>query len=232
MAPLTSPRRAAATITLVTAGALLLPAAPASATPADGTVTAFAYYRAAGGCEIQQAADGQVTKHFDPGTGSRTAKSTGDFQARDGHDFVTADGSAVNRTTGVAQADNGALDKVTFSARHVVRMHNDRGTDCGLGVIADSQSDAEVHVKRRGRLHIEWDRGRAGQIEQIYVARNGHVKLDEMRPDAHGSATIPVRRGDYTIFVQFITRANERDVPSHTTLTKRAHFSVVADYRR
>ena len=114
-----------------------------------------------------------------------------------------------------------------------MRLKNNRATDCGMGLIADSQSGANLVVERRGRVRIEWDRGREGQIEQIFVARmGGNTIVDKIRPCRHGDLTFRVRPGDYVIFVQFSTRANERDIPVGTTLTKRADFRVVADYRR
>jgi len=222
---------AAAALAGATAGSLL-PAAPASATPVDGYVDAFGYYRSVVvGCDFTQTNAGQAHKVFTPATGRRTAHTATDFTAAPpGGSPITASGRVENDTSGVADATNGAFDEVTFTAQHLVRLRNRRATDCGLGLIADSQSGASLHVERRGRVHVEWDRGSAGQIEQIYVARNGNVKVDRMRPNPHGDLNFRVRPGNYTVFVQFITRANERDIPVGTTLTKRAHFRVVLDY--
>ncbi len=81
-------------------------------------------------------------------------------------------------------------------------------------------------------MRLEWDRGRAGQIEQILVSRNGNPVVDRIRPSRHGGVTFNVTPGTYLVFVQFQTRANETDIPAGTTLTKRARFRVELDYRR
>ncbi|MDZ5621937.1 hypothetical protein [Nocardioides bizhenqiangii] len=231
-----SPRRAlvAAALATATGGSLLLAAAPASATPADGRVSAYGYYRdvAGGACSFFESNNGQATKVFTPATGRRTARTGTSFRATPPGDPVSAHGRVENDTSGVADANDGAFDVVRFTADHLVRLTDDTGFDCGMGLIADSQSSAEVRVRRRGQVRLEWDRGAAGQIEQIFVSRNGNPVVDRIRPNAHGDLTFNVRRGKYLIFVQFVTRANERDIPVGQTLTKRAHFRVVADYRR
>lgn len=223
---------AAAAIAAVTGGALLLPASPASAAPAvDGELGAYAYGKVnAPGCAVDEGPLNEQ-KSFTPATGKRTASVARTFI---GHDGATdsARGRVENATSGVADANAGAFNTVTFSADHLVRVEDLDPLDCKLGAIADSQSSADLHVARRGRVRVEWDRGNAGQIEQIYVARNGNVKVDKIRPNPHGDLTFRVRPGDYNVFVQFQTRANETDIPVGTTLTKRAHFRVVLDYRR
>jgi len=60
----------------------------------------------------------------------------------------------------------------------------------------------------------------------------GNTIVDRIRPRRHRDLTFRVRPGDYVIFVQFVTRVNERDIPVGTRLTKRSNFKVVADYRR
>ena len=60
----------------------------------------------------------------------------------------------------------------------------------------------------------------------------GNTIVDKAPSRRHGDLTFRVRPGDYAIFVQFQTRANERNIPVGTTRTKRSSFSVVADYRR
>jgi hypothetical protein len=223
---------AAASIVTATAGALLLPAAPASASPVDGYLGAFGYARTAddASCTVDPADPADATKVFTPATGRRTARVAQGYVARDG--AIAARGRVENATSGVADARNGAFDDVHITADHLVRVNDVGATDCGLGIIADSQSGADLKVGRRGRIHLEWDRGRSGQIEQIFVSRNGTPVVDRIRPRAHGSLTFNVRRGTYVLFVQFVTRVNERDIPTGQTLTKRAHYSVVADYRR
>jgi hypothetical protein len=223
---------AAATITAATAGALLAPASPASATPVDGYVEAYGYYRNAVGCNVTESNDGEAFKMFTPTTGRRTATTETDFTARDAGGNVTARGRVENTSSGVAESRNGAFDKVTFTSDHLVRVRDTRASDCRLGMIADTQSGAELHVEHRGRVHVEWDRGRAGRIEQIFVSRNGNVKVDKVRPSPHGETTFRVRPGNYVVFVQFVTRVNEHDIPTHTTLAKRTHFRVLLDYRR
>ncbi|KAA1425918.1 hypothetical protein [Nocardioides antri] len=221
----------AAALALTTAGTLL-PASPASAAPAvDGDLGAFAYGRVnVAGCVVDRPpADEQRT--FNAATGRRTASVARNFVASD-PTTISARGRVENATSGVADAATGAFDKVVFSADQLVRVNNLDPVDCRFGAIADSQSSAGLHVERRGRVVLEWDRGRAGQIEQIFVSRNGNPIVDRIRPRPHGDLTFRVRPGDYTMFVQFQTRANETDIPVGTTLTKRAHFRVVADFRR
>lgn len=234
MVPVPSSARlafAAAILATATTASLLLPAAPASAAPpVEGDLGAFGYGRTdVAGCT---ASPGPVSEQqtFSSASGKRTAAVTRRLRAHESG-TITARGRVDNTTSGIADADHGAFDTATFTARQLVRVNNINSVDCGFGVVADTQSGADLHVKHRGRLHVEWDRGHAGQIEQILVSRNGHTKLNKTRPDAHGSATIRVRPGTYLIFVQFQTRANERDIPADTTLTKKAHFRVVADYR-
>jgi|GEM_PF-4914295 len=226
---------AASALATATAGSLLLPAAPASATPVDGQLAAYGYYRdvAGGACDFTESNAGQANKVFTPATGRRTARTATRFRATPTvGGAVSAHGRVENATSGVADATNGAFDEVRFTAAHLVRLTDDTGFDCGMGLIADSQSSASVKVRRAGRVRIDWDRGNAGQIEQIYVSRAGIPVVDRIRPPAHGGLTFDVQPGRYNIFVQFVTRANERDIPTATTLTKRARFRVVADYRR
>jgi hypothetical protein len=237
MIPTFSVRRTlAAALAVATAGALLLPASPAAATPVDGYVDAFGYYRdnAAGNCDFAESNNGTAHKMFNATTGRRTARTDTHFEATPtGGSNVSADGRVDNETSGVGGASNGAFDVVRFSAEHLVRITNHTAADCGLGLIADSQSGATLHVERRGRVHIEWNKGPAGTIGQIVVSRGGPDPVFDRAPTArHGVASFRVRPGDYFIFVQFFTRAIEDDIPVGSTLTKRTNFRVVADYRR
>ncbi len=234
---MTSPLRrafAAATITAAAAGAVLVPASPASAAAVDGYLDAYAYYRSdVVDCDFAQSDDTPARKEFTPASSPRTARTVSTFEASPAGGDLTSAGRVENATRGSADGSSGAFNTVRFSAEHLVRLRNNRATDCGLGLIADSQSGANLVVKRRGRVHLEWDRGRQGQIEQIFVARmGGGTVVDRIRPPRHGDLTFRVRPGDYVIFVQFQTRASERNVPVGAERTKRAHFKVVADYRR
>lgn len=224
----------AAALATATAGSLMLPAAPASAAPAvDGYVDAFGYARS-NIAECNPSPD-TVSSHreFTASTGRRTASVERSFEGTlDGDPTVTAHGRVENTSSGVADANNGAFNEVTFRAEHLVRITDDAASNCGMGIIADTQTGADLVVKRRGRVHLEWDRGRAGQIEQILVSRNGNVKVDKQRPAAHGQLTFRVRPGEYLVFVQYVTRANEGDIPTGATLTKRSRFRVALDYRR
>ena len=231
MTPLLSARRAAAAITLVTAGALLLPAAPASAAPpVDGDLGAFAYGKTnASGCTAHPGPTNEQ-KTFTSATGKRTASVARSFRGENAG-TVSARGRVENDTSGVAHSANGAFDTVTFTAQHLVRVNDTNpGLDCHLGALADSQSDAVLKVNHNGQVKIEWDRGSAGQIEQIFVSRNGNTIVDKMRPPAHGSTSFHVHSGTYNVFVQFLTRVNETDLPAGTSLTKHAHFKVAFDY--
>lgn len=224
----------AAALATATAGALLLPASPASAAGVDGYVDAFAYYRSdVVDCDFSQT-NSAVHKEFTPANSPKTARTSSDFEAAPaGGGPVTARGRVENATRGSADASSGAFNTVRFTAEHLVRLTDETGFDCGLGLIADSQSGANLVVERRGRVHLEWDRGRSGKIEQIFVARmGGNTIVDKIRPRRHGDLTFRVRPGDYVIFLQFITRANESDIPVGTTLTKRSDFKVVVDFRR
>lgn len=226
-------RRALATAALAggTAGGLFLSAAPASAAPpVDGDLGSFAYGKTnVAGCTAQPGPTNEQ-KTFTTATGKRTASVARSFHAENGG-VVSARGRVENDTSGVAHADNGAFDTATFTAQHLVRVNDtEPSLDCHLGSLADSQSSAVLKVKHNGRVKVEWDRGSAGQIEQIFVSRNGNTILDKMRPSAHGSASFHVHAGTYNVFVQFQTRANESDIPAGTTLTKHAHFKVVLDY--
>lgn len=225
---------AAAALATATVSALLLPAAPASAAAVAGNVDAFAYYRTeVVACDVVQSDNSPGHKLFTSTNSPRTARTASDFAAALGGGDLTASGRVETASRGAADGDAGAFDTVRFTAEHLVRLENNHASDCGLGLIADSQSGANLVVKRRGRVHLEWDRGRQGQIEQIFVARmGGNTIVDKIRPRRHGELTFRVRRGDYVIFVQFVTRANERDIAVDSTLTKRAGFRVVADYRR
>ncbi len=227
-------RRACAAATLtVTVGALLLPAAPASAAPVEGDLAAFAYGKTTvAGCSVTPGPVNEQ-KTFTRATGTRTARVARNFLASDAT-TDSARGRVENSTSGRADARNGAFDKVTFTARQLVRIKDLNALDCRLGVLADSQSSATLRVKRRGRVLLEWDRGRAGQIEQIYVARNGAAApiVNRTRPRRHGALRFRVRPGSYNVFVKFQTRANETDIPAGSTLTKRARFRVALDYRR
>lgn len=224
---------AAAALATATAGALLVPAAPASAAPAvDGQLGAFAYGKTSiAGCVVDQSPVNEQ-KTFTAATGRRTASVARNFVAHN-PSITSARGRVENSTSGVADANDGAFNTVVFSAEQLVRIEDLDPVDCKLGVLADSQSSAALHVKRRGRVLLEWDRGRAGQIEQIYVARDGASSpvVNRIRPSRHGDLRFRVRPGDYNVFVQFQTRANETDIPAGTTLTKRAHFRVALDYR-
>lgn len=224
----------AAALAAATAASLLLPAPPASATPVDGYVDAFGYVRSnVVDCDFSSPGTVHARREFTPATGRRTARVAQAFQASPAGDpTVTAHGRVENASSGLADADNGAFDQVTLRAEHLVRVTDDTAADCGMGLIADTQSGADLHVERRGRVYLEWDRGRAGQIEQIFVSRGGVTVVDRIRPSRHGDLRFSVRPGDYTLFVQFVTRANERDIPVGTTLTKRTTFRVFADYRR
>ena len=223
---------AAAALVTATTASLLLPASPASAAPVDGNLGAFGY----GKTNMVGCADhpGPINeqKTFSSATGKRTAKVARNFRGEEGG-TISARGRVENITSGVADADNGAFDRAVFTARQLVRVNDvNAGLDCRLGVLADSQSGADLKVRHNGRVRVEWDRGRAGQIEQILVSRNGNTIVDKMRPSPHGSTSFNVSPGTYLVFVQFQTRANETDIPAGTTLTKRASFKVVLDYRR
>lgn len=222
----------AGALATATAGAVLLPAAPASATPVDGYVDAFGYGRVpVVGC-VANLGPVNERREFTPATGRRTADVARTFTAEDAGG-ITARGRVENSSSGVADANAGAFNTVTFTAEQLVRVNDVSAAECNLGVIADTQSGADLHVERRGRVHVEWRRGRAGQIEQIFVSRNGgNVIVDRIRPSRTGDLTFRVRPGDYTVFVQFVTRVNEVDIPTGTTLTKRAGYRVALDYRR
>jgi len=225
----------AAALATATTGVLLVPAAPASASPVDGYADAFGYYRdLAGSCDFVESNDGNAHKSFDPTTGRRTARTDTHFQATPmGGSTVSAEGRVDNETSGVGEAYGGAFDVVRFSAEHLVRITNHTAADCGMGLSADSQSGATLHVERRGRVRLEWDKGPAGTIGQIVVSRGGPDPVFDRAPTRkHGGDTFRVRPGDYFVFVQFFTRTNERDIPVGTTLTKRSHFRVVLDFRR
>ena len=229
-----SVRRAlvAAAVTTATAGTLLLPAAPASATPVDGYVEAFGYGRVnVAGC-VANLGPVNERRVFTPSTGRRTADVARNYTADDAG-TITARGRVENSSSGVADATAGAFNTVVFTAEQLVRVNDVNAAECNLGVIADTQSGAELHVERRGRVHVEWRRGRSGQIEQIFVSRNGGGTIvDRIRPARTGDLNFRVRPGNYTVFVQFVTRVNEVDIPTGTTLTKRADYRVSLDYRR
>ena len=147
---------------------------------------------------------------------------------------TTEEGQVNNSTSGVADANNGAFNTVRFVVDHLVFVRNSSDVDCGLGMIADSEARAVLRVQRRGRVHLEWDRGRAGQIERILVRDTEQARnvVNKVRPNAHGDVTFRVHPGVYNITVQLVTRINERDIPVGSERSKRAHFKVVADYRR
>jgi len=233
MVPVRRPLAAIIVATL-TGSALLLPASPASATPVDGQVSSFAYGRLADGgpCGLN---NGPVNKSktFTPATGRRTATVSQLFTAVDSK-VTSEDGQVNTSTSGVADADNGAFDTVRFVADHLVFVRNSSAVDCGFGMIADSEARAVLRVQRRGRVHLEWDRSRAGQIEYILVRdteRSVNV-VNKVRPKAHGDVTFRVHSGVYNITVQLVTRLNERDIPVGSERSKRSHFKVVADFRR
>lgn len=226
-------RLALGALALATAGTFLLPAGPASAAPpVDGNIGSFGYGKTnMAGCS---AFPGPINKNktFTSRTGKRTAKVERSFRGEESG-TVSARGRVENRSTAVADADNGAFDTVVLGATQLVRINDvDAGLDCKLGVLADTQSTADLKVNRSGRVRLEWDRGRAGQIEQILVSRNGNPVVDRVRPSRHGGVTFNVTPGTYLVFVQFQTRANESDIPAGTSLTKRARFKVELDYRR
>ena len=220
----------AGAMALATLGAL--PAAPASATPVDGDLSASSYFLSGGTCEVQAASDGKVTSTFQPGDGGRTVTSTGDFLARDGGDRESAHGHNETSTTGVAVARDGAFGKVTFSAQHQVTLTDDRASDCGLRIIDETQAEAMVRVKHRGRLHIAWESGGAGVIQQILVSRNGTLKYNEFLPGSQGTASVRVGRGRFRIFTHFSTRLDEDEVATHDTVTRQGSYSTVVTFRR
>ncbi|MEZ0578219.1 hypothetical protein [Nocardioides sp. MH1] len=223
--------RIAGTIALAAASALL-PAAPASGTPVDGEVSAGAYALGGGACEVQTASDGKVTSTFQPGDGGRTATSTADFLARDGGDRESVHGHSETSSTGVAVARDGALGKVTFTAQQQVTMTDDRASDCGLRIVDDTQAEALVRVRRRGRLRIAWESGGAGVIEQILVSRNGTLKFNDFLPGEQGTASIRVGRGRFRIYTHFSTRVGEDEVATHDTVTRKGDYSTVVTFRR
>ena len=231
-----SARRAftAAALAIALAGALLLPASPASATPVDGQVASFAYGKVAvdGPCSLN---NGPVNKSktFTPATGRRTATVSQVFTAAD-IKVTTEQGQVINATSGVADANNGAFNTVRFVVDHFVFVRNSSDVDCGFGMIADSEARAVLRVNRRGRVHLEWDRGRNGQIEYLIVRDTEQSRnvVNKVRPKAHGDLTFRVHPGVYNISAQLVTRINERDIPVGSERGKRAHFKVVADYRR
>lgn len=220
----------------VVAGLLTLPAPSASATPADGDLGAYAYSRSdVVDCDFSQPDNVQSLRTFNAATGRRTAAVEQTFDASPAGDpTVTAHGRVANSTSGLAKVRGGGFDEVVLRATQRVRVVNDTAADCGLGLIADTQSSADVTVTRRGRIHLAWSRGRAGQIEQILLTRddNGKVVVDKIRPRRQGSLSARVRPGDYSMFVQFQTRANESGIAVGAARSKRAEFSVVADFRR
>jgi hypothetical protein len=231
----TSPARralAAAAVATATAGSLLISAAPASAAPVDGKVDAFGY----GSVNVVGCATnlGPVNESrvFTPATGRRTAAVERSYAAEDAGG-ITARGRVENSSSGVADANAGAFNTVVFTAEHLVRINDVSAAECNFGVTADTQAGADLRVERRGRVHLEWRRGRAGQIEQIVVSRDGgNTIVDKVRPRRRGDLTFRVRPGSYRVTVQFKTRANEVDIPTGTTRTKRADFRVALDYRR
>lgn len=229
----TSVRRGALAAALATTAGLLLPAAPAMAAPVEGDLGAFAYGNANQvGCTVAQGPLNEQ-KTFSSATARRTASAERTFVARNGG-VDASRGRVENKTSGVADAARGAFDTVVFTADHLVRVTDLNPFDCKLGAIADSQSSALLDVDRRGKVALEWDRGRAGQIEQIFVQRVGAAGpvVDKIRPKRHGDLTFRVRPGDYNVFVQFQTRVNETDLALGASLTKRADFRVALDYRR
>ncbi|WP_183096364.1 hypothetical protein [Nocardioides stalactiti] len=221
----------AAALALATGSALLLPAAPASAAPVDGNVAAFGYGRVPDGsdCLVEPGPVNQ-NKDFSSTGPRRTASVARNFvSAAKGE---SARGRIENTSSAKGTAAGGALDRVVLTAEHLVRVNDVVAYDCGFGVLADTQSSSDFRISRNGRVRIDWDRGSAGQIEQIYVSRDGVMVVDRIRPDAHGHLVFNVVPGRYDLFVQFVTRANENDIPGGTVLTKRSDFRVVADYRR
>lgn len=222
---------AATTLATATATALLLPAAPASAAPVDGNVGAFGYGRVAEGSEcVVDRGPVNENKEFSSDGPRRTSSVARNFVSS--ATSVSARGRIENTSSAKANASGGALDRLILTAEHLVRVNDVAAFDCGFGVLADTQTSADFRVRRNGRVRIDWDRGNAGQIEQIFVSRGGVMVVDRIRPNAHGHLVFNVVPGRYDVFVQFVTRANENDIPGGTTLTKRADFKVVADFRR
>lgn len=226
-------RRAIAASALAAASGLILPTAPASALlPAEGHVSSFGYaFVNDPGCEISQPDNTQQTRAFSSASGARTATATEQFSSHPtGDPTVASSGRVVTRSTGMATASGGAFTSAAMTAEQTIRIANLNSTDCKMGITADTQSSVEMHMNRRGRVRIEWDRSKAGQIEQIYVYRSGAGSpiIDLLRPRAHGEATFRVRRGNYGIFVQYMSRLNETDLADGVTRVKRSTFSLVA----
>lgn len=226
-------RRAIAATALAASAGLLLPASPASALlPAEGHVSSFGYgFVNDPGCTISQPDNVQASRTISSATGARTATAAERFHSNPtGDPTVAASGRVVNESTGLVTAPGGTFAKAVLSAEQTIRIANLSSTDCKMGINADTQSTAEFRVRGRGRVRIEWDRSRAGQIEQIFVFRSGAGSpiIDLIRPRAHGEATFRVRRGSYGVFVQFMTRLNETDLADGVTRTKRATFRLLA----
>ena len=108
---MTSPVRralAAATITAATAGAVLVPASPASAAAVDGYVDAYAYYRSeVVDCDFTQSDDTPDHKEFTPANSPRTARTASNFEASPAGGDLTSSGRVETSTRGSADG-NGA----------------------------------------------------------------------------------------------------------------------------
>lgn len=230
------PTRIATALAVLTAGALLAPAAPATAEPViDGQVSAAggSYGGPRTDCGFSRSNDADATKQLTSTSGRRTARTATRFTAVpfDGID-VAAHGRVETATAGVVAFNGGAFDRLNFTAHHLARVADDRRPDCGMRLFARSLASVSFVAEHGGRVRLEWDRGTKGTLEWVRVSRDGARVYERTRPRAdHDAFTFRIRRGStYGFSIHFRTLVSERAIPVGDTLTKRSHFHLVAEY--
>lgn len=216
-------------VLLASSALVVAEAAAAGAPPITGQVHSSNDVTGAG-CAI---ADGSSsdTVAFSSRSDDETADAVGTYTGtEDGSSTVGASGSSAVTTRAFATARDRAFRKVRLASLHVVALENDSAVDCGMQIFGYSSGDADLKVRKRGRIRIAWS-ATGGDIEQVRLtSASGATRVDRDPAELRGQVTVRVRRGTYSFFAGFRSSVRESDVAVGSSLSTTRSYSVEVTY--
>ena len=224
-------RRTPTLLALALTSTVLAVAAPASAAPVEGHLTAHtgAAYRA--GCEIDS--DPLFnTVAFSNRTGPRTAQLDQEFVVTDagvGGSPVAATAYSAIEVTGSGKVRDRAFNRLDFESTGVVVIDNGAAADCSSEVEAASETDTDLKVRTRGRINITWD-SHVGDVERISLVGPSGTVFSRDPSRVEGAVTVRVRPGTYQLRSEFAVSASESEVAAGASLTRSGYYTLRATY--
>lgn len=212
--------------------ATLLSAAPAGATSVDGNLSSFAYANP-GAVDCDQISDpgSGISKTFKTPDKRKKAVKSGSYRF-DRNGTLAAQGTIANRTTADGVGRPG-FKTVSFTAVHSVAMKDGDGESCDVTAVADSQSGANLKVRKKGKIRLTWKRKGAGSLADIYLADDqGNTLVSTSSKKKRGKIVRQVSPGTYNVFVQFYTTLEESSISPGGREVRKGKYRFTARFVR